>query len=118
MNDPKPAFIDLSAAVEFIAQALDTDDHERLADACVEEFEWREDIPGLPMRREYRLREIALLADRHKRSSLRLLYAGRSFPSQDERFKLGGHGKELGHLHIDFVRSELGWQLENIWQCR
>jgi hypothetical protein len=113
--ETKPAFQALSAAVDFIAQALDFGDHATLADACAED---RQDPSGLPTHREYRLRAIALLADRHEQRSLRSRYSRRAFPIQEARFKLGGHGQELGHIHIDFVRSETGWQLENIWQCR
>ncbi|MDB5306274.1 MAG: hypothetical protein JWO38_6350, partial [Gemmataceae bacterium] len=25
---------------------------------------------------------------------------------------------ELGHIHIDFVRSAGGWEVEQIWMCR
>jgi hypothetical protein len=46
------------------------------------------------------------------------LYAGRSFPGEGDEFKLGGHDKELGHIHIDFVRNGDGWEINNIWMCR
>jgi hypothetical protein len=110
-----PSFTELSDAVDFIARALEVGDHGPLAEACVT----REvDAPGLPTRREYRLRAIELLLGVHREKPLRALYAGRAFPPQGSRFKLGGHARELGHLHVDFVREGPGWQLENIWLCR
>ncbi len=115
MTTPEPSFTELSAAIDFIAHALDVGEHGVLADACVT----RElDAPGLPARRAYRLRAIELLAGVHREKSLRSLYAGRAFPPQESRFKLGGHARELGHLHVDFVRESTGWKLENIWLCR
>ena len=111
----KPAFLDLSVAVDFIARALESDDYDTLADACVEE---RPAAPGLPTPREHRLRAIKVLAERHRGGSLRSLYTGRVFPAQDTCLKLGGHDRELGHVHIDFARSELGWRLIDIWICR
>ena len=115
MTKGTPAFADLSDAIDFIAHALDVGEHGALADACVT----RElDTPGLPTRREYRVRAIELLAGVHREKPLRSLYAGRAFPPQESRFKLGEHARELGHLHVDFVREGPGWQLENIWLCR
>ena len=115
MTAREPSFTELSDAIDFIAHALDIGEHGVLADACV----MRElDAPGLPTRREYRLHAIELLARVHREKPLRSVYAGRAFPSQESRFKLGGHARELGHLHVDFVREGPGWRLENVWLCR
>jgi hypothetical protein len=105
----------LSAAIDFIAHALDVGDHSVLADACVAR---EPDVPGLPTRRQYRLRAIELLASVHREKPLRPFYAGRAFLLHESRFKLGGHGRELGHLHVDFLREGPGWRLEDIWLCR
>ena len=126
MNDIKPSFVDLSVAVDFIVSALATGDHGALADACTASALETDDGPldeacvkaGLQTPREHRLEAIKALADRHAATSLRSLYVGRVFPARATRLKLGGHAQELGHVHVDFVRSESGWQLENIWQCR
>jgi len=48
----------------------------------------------------------------------RQLYAAREFPAAGGSFKLGGHMRELGHVHIDFVRVAGGWALDDIWKCR
>ena len=46
-------------------------------------------------------------------------YAGQEFPSDADTFKLGGHRKELGHLHVDWQRQSNGeWSIENVWMCR
>ena len=72
MTGPAPSFTELSSAIDFIARALETGEHGALADACVT----RElDAPGLPTRREYRLRAIELLAGVHREKPLRSLYA-------------------------------------------
>ena len=115
MTTHKPSFVELSVAVDFIASALETGNHGVLADACIDA---RDTVSGLPTEREYRLDAINALAERHTGTSLRALYVGRVFPAREMRLKLGGHAQELGHVHVDFVRSESGWQFENIWLCR
>jgi hypothetical protein len=110
-----PSFTKLSDAVDFIAHALDVGEHGALADACGTR---EQDAPDLPTRRESRLRAIELLAGVHREKPLRSLYAGRAFPARESRLKLGGHARELEHLHVDFVRVGPDWQLENIWLCR
>ena len=48
----------------------------------------------------------------------RIRYEGRSFPENMVTFKLRGHDKELGHMHIDFLKRGDDWVIEKIWQCR
>ncbi len=50
--------------------------------------------------------------------SLSQTFKGKVFPADKHIFKLGGHNKELGHCHIDFVKVKGGWQLARVWQCR
>ena len=97
-------FSELADAVRFLAEALEAGDDATLADACHEALpdKWIMD----------RLREQAA------ETPLVGLYAGRTFPRDGTRFKLGGHAKELGHIHIDFVRPKAGWEIERIWMCR
>ena len=45
-------------------------------------------------------------------------YANRDFPIEKSQFKLGGHGQELGHIHIDFIRDKNAWKIDRIWMCR
>jgi hypothetical protein len=125
----KPSFVLLSDAVDFIARALEAGEFDRLLDASVGastgiEADVRllsggdEASPLMRDLRGHKLREVQILAERHKDRSLRTLYEGRAFPQHEDRFTLGGHGRELGYVHIDFLRSISGWQLENIWECR
>lgn len=58
------------------------------------------------------------LCECHQKLDLRTRYQDRKFPTKGGRYTLGGHAKELGHIHIDFVKSEQGWALDNIWECR
>jgi hypothetical protein len=97
-------FSTLAEAVSFLADALENRDDDALAGACHEPLpaEWIMD----------RLREQAA------ETPLVRLYAGRDFPSFGQTFKLGGHAKELGHIHIDFVRRDRGWEIQKIWMCR
>jgi len=62
------------------------------------------------------------LQEIHAEVGLRSLYLERSppvaFPPDAETFQLGGHGRELGHIHIDFRKAGDRWQLEAVWMCR
>ena len=62
----------------------------------------------------------SVLAQLAEYCPLAKLYEGREFPSgSDDTFELGGHEKELGHIHIDFKKQSSGlWKLDNIWMCR
>ena len=103
---PKAAprtFEKLSDAVGFIAACLDKSDLKTLAAACSQ-------AP-----KEHVLRQLGTI---HRNKALPKLYAGRSFPAANNKFKLGGHAKELGHIHIDFSRQGAAWRLQAIWMCR
>ncbi len=116
----KPRFKRLRHAIEFLADALDRGDRDAIADACAEEAPGRPPATtaGLPTAREYLLRAISQLGERHAEQSLRARYRRRGFPWIRRSFKLGGHASELGHIHVDFVRADGGWALHKIWICR
>jgi len=99
-----PTFSKLAEAVRFLAAVLAQSDYDALARACHGELPQKSVLE--------RLRQ------RHQQTPLPELYAGREFPQDGPSFKLGGHGRELGHIHIDFVKSAAGWQLQRIWMCR
>jgi hypothetical protein len=98
------AFSDLSGAVVFIADALDRDDRTSLAEAC-----------QAPLPADW---VIERLLEQHEETPLPQLYEGKEFPENAQRFKLGGHDQELGHIHIDFIKSTNGWEISKIWMCR
>lgn len=58
------------------------------------------------------------LRQQHERMDLRVRYKDQSFPTDAESLKLGGHARELGHIHIDFIRRDEGWFIAEIWECR
>ncbi len=98
------AFSNLAEAVKFLAQVVSLKDYEALAQACHEKLpqEW----------------VLERLQDLQESTPLPELYAGWEFPRDARQFKLGGHGKELGHIHIDFVKSKAGWEIQKVWMCR
>jgi len=53
-----------------------------------------------------------------QKMDFRTRYKDTLFPIEAERFKLGGHDKELGHIHIDFLKRGDAWVIEKIWCCR
>ena len=105
------AFMSLKDAVAFIVECLDTDDYGSLARACVGRAKRPPLLLSSPGAFE-------VLKKRHRATSLVELYSGADFPQGDEWFKLGGHDKELGHIHIDFRKDRRGWFLEDIYMCR
>jgi len=89
----RPSFNHLSEAITWIEQQLDSNVDDPFPCANV-------------------LKEI------HHAQALHLLYQGKDFPAGADSFKLGGHAKELGHMHIDFKKENGVWWLQEIWQCR
>ena len=101
-----PSFITLKQAVTFISTCLDMDDYEKLANACTKQ----DDKPSNQI--------LKSLKAKHLERSLLERYASFEFPEKERTFKLGGHSKELGHIHIDFVKNDNQWFLLKIWMCR
>ena len=135
-SDP-PTFHSVQEALKFINHKVWMYDAQGLAGACVGEYATIKHNPNI----YHIMNEISGL-------HIRWRYRNESFPSRwpcflawlcdmieqmfgiDTRlkpelerscrssFKLGGHGHEYNHIHIDFVRRPDGWYLSNIWQCR
>ena len=59
-----------------------------------------------------------MLKNSHKKTSLQELYIQKEFPKAKDKFKLGGHMAELGCIHIDFIKIDDKWYLEDIWNCK
>ena len=113
------SFEKLSEAVAFLASHLEQDDVEAIAFQCTDSVhDEARAANGSLDPREVRRRAIRELGRRHATLSLRWRYLGRSFPSDASEHKLGGHDKELGHVHVDFARTDGAWQLKEIWICR
>lgn len=50
----------------------------------------------------------------HQQHDLRILYRDSHFPTESDRFQLGGYLSEQADLTIEFVRCRRGWVLEKI----
>ena len=113
------SFSQLQDAVAFLAVRLDEGDADAIADQCTDAAQdSAAGVNGLPARRTYRLAAIGELRRQHGLRSLRSTYEHREFPVDADVFKLGGHGAELGHVHVDFARTGESWRLKEIWICR
>ncbi len=109
-------FQSLTEAVEFIAECTASDsaialfnqtvDIEKQAEKYAERPEHFAQATFPALRRQYQIMDF------------RIRYKGLAFPADVERFKLGGHDQELGHMHIDFIKRDNSWVIERIWQCR
>lgn len=104
-TDP-PSFTSLKDAVLFITGCLESENFEKLANACIKE--------GF----KHSVSVFKSLATTHKKTPLTELYSGKEFPTDETTFKLGGHAKELGHVHIDFIQKNDVWFLDSIWMCK
>ena len=113
----RPTFATFAEALTFLVQACEAKRFDEIADAC-EENPDGPFVDELPSDREYRIRAAEALAKRHAMSPLTELYAGREFPADQDRVLLGGHGRELGHLHVVFNSTSRGWQLRELFICR
>lgn len=67
---------------------------------------------------ESKLVALRLLREQLGDRTLAEIFAGREFDRSYAHFKLGGHDKELGHCHIDFVLKDHQWSLKRVWFCR
>jgi hypothetical protein len=113
------SFQQLRDAVEFLADHLENRKYETIANQCTDSLQDTERVrEALPTPRSYRLTAIKALGERHAQCSLRRLYEAREFPRDTQEFKLGGHGKELGHIHVDFQMTAAGWYLKEVSICR
>lgn len=99
------AFSTLQEAVIFIVACLEKDDYKNLADACESTDKPNEQL-------------LKTLKEIHAQTPLPTLYAGKDFPKNETTFKLGGHMKELGFIHIDFIKKDNAWHLARIWMCK
>lgn len=107
-EDKLPHFPSLKTALAWMDQTLDAKDGARLGSAilaCQKDPE-----AGAASARQ--------LAEARGDRRLATIFKDRSFPENSGSLKLGGHGKELGHVHIDFLKIQNEWILKDIWVCR
>jgi hypothetical protein len=101
------SFAILADAVTFIAKHVREDNYDALFEVCLD----RPDKDSF-------IHCVKLLKEIDKKTPLPFLYAKASFPPKANKFKLGGHGSELGHIHIDFIKKKGKWFLDKIWLCK
>jgi hypothetical protein len=113
----RPTFTKLEQAIAFLTRAVEANAFEDIADAC-EHVDEPALASGLPSTRDYRLHAAKELGRQHTMHSLPVLYAGKDFPAGKTEMRLGGHARELGHLHVVFESGQRGWQLKTLFMCR
>jgi len=109
--EDKAGFSTVKEALSFIVDCLEQDDVKRLTAACV----------GRGERQAYLAKHPGVfnnLAAFNRSKGLMKSYGDKTFPEKALVFKLGGHGKQFQHLHIDFVKKGPKWLLADIWNCR
>ena len=116
-----PLFDTVAQAIDHIAIQLEKGNFEELAASCNSSnklatayYDGREFLSIS----SGRLWAIKALAEKHEELDLRKLYVNKEFPVDMDSFKLGGHAKELGHIHVDFIKLDEKWLLREIWMCR
>lgn len=106
------SFANLAEAVKFITECLNNDDYKKLAGTCL----GREGAKSYLLR--YRTPFDLLKNYNTKDKPFGDKYKKREFPDNKNKLKLGGHKAELGCVHIDFIKIDGKWYLEDIWNCR
>ena len=105
-----PPWKKLQDALGFLVERLEAEDYAAIGAVC----------PKLRATGEssYGYHALAVLRQKHLEKPLLSLYRLHRFPWLRRRYKLGGHDRELGHVHIDFSRTPAGWELDHINICR
>lgn len=112
-------FSRLADAIEFLASHLGSDaEQEMIADQFDIEPNDRLLLVGDRTPRDYRLDAIQALGDVHRARDLRDIYRGVEFPVDRPELTLGGHAKELGHIHLKFRRIDGAWVFAKTFICR
>ena len=104
-------FHDLDAAMGFVIRCIETDDVESIITAMKHE---RKVQPYLERNKHVFDR----LKAQHAAKPYEEFTKDLSFPADVTEFKVGGHGSEYGHIHIDFEKRGDKWCLKSIWDCK
>lgn len=103
----KPNFPSLRAALIWMDLQLGSGDYKQLQSSL-----------RSPQSPDAQLGVFRALHAAQRTAPLADLFKNRSFPEDKNQLKLGGHNRELGHIHIDFIRMDGHWYLDRIWMCR
>jgi len=105
------SFATVPEALAFIVDCVERNDVRKLTAACV----------GRGSAQAYLAHNPGVFGNiraLHARKDLRTLYGAERFPRDGTVFKLGGHGEQFHHIHIDFVKKGRTWRLADVWNCR
>lgn len=106
-----PTFGDLKEAVLFISDCASKQDVSRLSGAVANGY----GISTPEQRYGHLLDQLGRI---NQGTPLTQIYDGREFPEGADTMTLGGHNKELGHIHILFRKQDEGWVLWDLGMCR
>jgi len=107
-EEARPRFQQIAAFLTWADKNLAADNYETLITAQVDAKDTR----------ETKLAYVKQLDVELGKAKLAKIFEGREFPKEATTFTLGGHEKELGHCHIDFLKKDDAWQVARIWHCR
>jgi hypothetical protein len=111
-----PHFQNSSQAIQYLVERLETNSSSALYDSLAH--------LGTRHHREpfyldfFHSRLFPMLQEYHQRTHFQTMYQHHHFPEDQKCFTLGGHMQELGCIHIEFIKTEEGWVLDDIWMCR
>lgn len=105
----KPSFVKFKDAIQFISDTLGNDNYDKIKESCVGKDGKPTDCPKYTFDNLKKLNE---------KNPVLKTYEKTEFPEDKDNFKLGGHMKELGCIHIDFIKVEGSWFIQDLWTCR
>jgi nicotinamide riboside kinase len=103
-EEAKPTFHHVSEFLTWADKKIAADDYDALITAQADTKDSR----------QTQLIYIKTLDRGLKGRTLAKIYEGREFPEEAATFKLGGHGMELGHCHIEFSKKGDSWGITRI----
>ncbi len=109
-------FNSLASAIDFISECVESNSAIALFNQTMSSENQK---TGLLKETDYFIKyTFPQLQKQFQIMDFRIRYKNNSFPENENFFKVGGHNKELGHIHMDFLKFEDNWIIKEIWQCR
>lgn len=108
---PSMEFTTLKEAMEFVIHCIDNDN----PDLLIEGIKFKRSVT--PTIEDHK-GVFEMMKAQHKTRPYQELIKGMKFPKTGNFFKVGGHGEEFNHIHIDFEKINALWYLKSVWACR
>jgi hypothetical protein len=99
-------FDSVEKALTFVTSCLENDKLDELFRAC-----------ATPSDKVVFACDVGRLRAISEKVPLLRLYGNPTFPTKRSTLKIGGHSAQLGHIHIDFIKTDNGWSLQNVASC-